>query len=187
MEEQKAEDQGAAALVLGQDALSEVTQICPSLKLRVFVEDTTALVKGRNVEVAEMAKKGGEKTERRSGERRSQAVSQDDCVLWPTDQHLSSIHRAEIRTLYELSKTVPAFHLHESVGRVPPRSLSYFILLLVTRFLLNLENFRTDVRLRCSLNHRIPASKPLAWYSTALCGSLEAFGSTSEPFGHRPM
>ena len=53
----KAEDQGAVALVLDQDALSEVTHICPSLKLRVFVEDTTALVKGRSVEVAEMAKK----------------------------------------------------------------------------------------------------------------------------------
>ena len=31
-----------------QEALSEVTKIYPSLKLRVFVDDTTALVKGRN-------------------------------------------------------------------------------------------------------------------------------------------
>ena len=39
-----------------QDALSEVTNIYPSLKLRVFVDDVTALVKGRNKDVAEMAK-----------------------------------------------------------------------------------------------------------------------------------
>ena len=39
-----------------QDALSEVTKIFPSLKLRVFVDDITALVTGRNNEVAEMAK-----------------------------------------------------------------------------------------------------------------------------------
>ena len=57
----KAEDQGAVALVLDQDALSEVTHICPSLKLRVFVDDITALVKGKIVEVAEIAKKGDEK------------------------------------------------------------------------------------------------------------------------------
>ena len=58
-----------------QDALSEVTKICPSLKLRVFVDDITALVKGRKKDVAEMAKKGDEKVERRSGEKRSQASS----------------------------------------------------------------------------------------------------------------
>ena len=40
-----------------QDALSEVTKIYPSLKLRVFVDDNTALVKGRNKDVADMAKK----------------------------------------------------------------------------------------------------------------------------------
>ena len=40
-----------------QDALSEVTNIYPSLKLRVFVDDITALVQGRNEDVAEMAKK----------------------------------------------------------------------------------------------------------------------------------
>ena len=74
-----------------QDALSEVTKIDPSLKLRVFVDDITALVKGRNKDVAEMAKTGDEKVERRSGEERSQAFSdwkwqgrkeQDDCVVW---------------------------------------------------------------------------------------------------------
>ena len=40
-----------------QDALSEVTQIFPSLKLRVFVDDITALLIEKNKEVAEMAKK----------------------------------------------------------------------------------------------------------------------------------
>ena len=40
-----------------QDALGEVKKIFPSLKLRVFVDDITALVKGRNKDVAEMAKK----------------------------------------------------------------------------------------------------------------------------------
>ena len=40
-----------------QDALSEVTKTCPSLKLTVFADDITALVKGRIKEVAEMAKK----------------------------------------------------------------------------------------------------------------------------------
>ena len=41
------------------DALSEVTKNYPStpLKLRVFVDDIMALEKGRNQEVAEMAKK----------------------------------------------------------------------------------------------------------------------------------
>ena len=58
-----------------QDALGEVTKICPSSKLRVFVDDITAFVKGRNKDVAEMAKKGDEKVERRSGEKRSQAFS----------------------------------------------------------------------------------------------------------------
>ena len=40
-----------------QDALSEVTKIYPPLKLRVFVDDITASVTGRNEEAAEMAKK----------------------------------------------------------------------------------------------------------------------------------
>ena len=39
-----------------QDALSEVMKILPLLKLRVFVDDITALVKGNNKEVVEMAK-----------------------------------------------------------------------------------------------------------------------------------
>ena len=58
-----------------QDALSEVTKIDLSLRLRVFEDDITALLKGRNKEVAEMAKQGDEKAERRSGEKRSQVVS----------------------------------------------------------------------------------------------------------------
>ena len=36
-----------------QDALSEVTKINPPLKLRVFVDDITALLMVRNKEVAE--------------------------------------------------------------------------------------------------------------------------------------
>ena len=39
-----------------QDALSEVTKIYPPLKLRVFVDDITALLMENNEEVAEMAK-----------------------------------------------------------------------------------------------------------------------------------
>ena len=57
-----------------QDALSEVTKIFPPLmKLRVFSDDITAIVKGRNKEVAEMAK-NDEKAEGGSGEERSQVV-----------------------------------------------------------------------------------------------------------------
>ena len=59
--------------IVVQDALNEVTKIYHRLKLRVFVDDITALVKGRNKEVA--AKKGDEKAERRSGEERPQVVS----------------------------------------------------------------------------------------------------------------
>ena len=40
-----------------EDALSEVTKIYPPLKLRVFVDDITALLMVKNEEVAEMAKK----------------------------------------------------------------------------------------------------------------------------------
>ena len=40
-----------------QDSLSEVTKICAILKLMVFVDDITALVKGKSKEVAEMTKK----------------------------------------------------------------------------------------------------------------------------------
>ena len=37
--------------------MSEVTKFYPPLKLRVFVDDITALLMGKNREVAEMAKK----------------------------------------------------------------------------------------------------------------------------------
>ena len=37
--------------------MSQVTNMYPRLKLRVFVDDITALVRGGNKEVAEMAKK----------------------------------------------------------------------------------------------------------------------------------
>ena len=40
-----------------RDALSDVSKIYPPLKLRVFVNDITALSMGKNREVAEMAKK----------------------------------------------------------------------------------------------------------------------------------
>ena len=40
-----------------QDALSEVSKFYPPLKLRVFVDDITALLMVKNEEVAEMAKK----------------------------------------------------------------------------------------------------------------------------------
>ena len=40
-----------------QDAFNEVTQIHPPLKLRVFVDDITALLMGKNKVVAEMARK----------------------------------------------------------------------------------------------------------------------------------
>ena len=39
-----------------QDALSEVPKIYSSLMLRFFVDDITALVKGKSKEVAEMVK-----------------------------------------------------------------------------------------------------------------------------------
>ena len=47
-------------LLLGivlQDALRKVTKKIPPLKLRVFVDDITALLMGKNTELAEMAKK----------------------------------------------------------------------------------------------------------------------------------
>ena len=46
-----------ALRIVLQDALSEVTQIYPPLKLRVFVDDITALLMVNNKEVTEMAKK----------------------------------------------------------------------------------------------------------------------------------
>ena len=48
---------GLPLRIVLQDALSEVTNIYPSLKLRVFVDDIAALVQGGNKDVAEMAKK----------------------------------------------------------------------------------------------------------------------------------
>ena len=41
-----------------QDALSEVTKNYLSLKLRVFVDDITAFMNGRNKELVEMTQKG---------------------------------------------------------------------------------------------------------------------------------
>ena len=58
-----------------RDALSEVTKIHPLLKLMVFVDDITALVKGRNREVAEKGKEVDEEIERRGREERAQIVS----------------------------------------------------------------------------------------------------------------
>ena len=43
--------------VVLQDALSEVTKFYPPLKLSVFVDDITALLMRKNMEVAETAKK----------------------------------------------------------------------------------------------------------------------------------
>ena len=40
-----------------QDALSEVMKVCPSLKLNVFVDDTTAFMAGRNMELAGITEK----------------------------------------------------------------------------------------------------------------------------------
>ena len=74
-----------------QDALSEVTKICLPLKLRVFVVDITALLKGANREVAEAAKKVMKKLKEEIEKKRLQNVShrkwegreeQDDCVMW---------------------------------------------------------------------------------------------------------
>ena len=54
-----------------QDALSEVVKIYPPLKLRVLVDDITALVKGRNKEVADMAKKVMQKLKKRKLKRKA--------------------------------------------------------------------------------------------------------------------
>ena len=48
-----------------QDALSELAIIYPPMKLRVFVDDITALLMDKNKEVAEMAKKVMEKLKKR--------------------------------------------------------------------------------------------------------------------------
>ena len=52
-----------------QYALNEVTKIYPPLMLRVFVDDITALLKGRIKEVAEMAKKVIRKLKEEVGEK----------------------------------------------------------------------------------------------------------------------
>ena len=52
--------------LLLQDALSEVTKNYPPLKLRVFVDDVTALLVRRNKKVSEKANKEGDE-EAKSG------------------------------------------------------------------------------------------------------------------------
>ena len=73
-----------------QDALNEVIKIYPPLKLRVFVDDITALLMVKNKVVAELAKKVTKKL-KKGREERTQSVSdrrwegrkeQDDCVVW---------------------------------------------------------------------------------------------------------
>ena len=73
-----------------QDALSEVTKIYPSLKLRVFGDDFTALVKGKK-EVAAMAKRVMQKLKEEAEkkglklsvtENVKEGKSKDDRVLW---------------------------------------------------------------------------------------------------------
>ena len=58
-----------------QDTLSEVTEIYPPLKLRVFVGDVTALLKGRNRERVEMAKKVMKKLEEEVEEKKDLKLS----------------------------------------------------------------------------------------------------------------
>ena len=57
-----------------QDALSEVTKIFPPLKLRVFVDDITALLKRRNKELVEMAEKVLKKSKKRGRRKGPEAV-----------------------------------------------------------------------------------------------------------------
>ena len=75
--------------VVLQDALSEVTNIYPPLKLRAFVDNITALLMEKNKEVAEMAMKVKEEVERKgfkmsvteSGkERKSKMIASCGCV-----------------------------------------------------------------------------------------------------------
>ena len=58
-----------------QDALIEVTKIYPPLKLRVFVDDITALLMGKNNVVAEMAKKVMKKMREEVKRKRSRIIS----------------------------------------------------------------------------------------------------------------
>ena len=55
--------------VLLLDALSEVTEVYPLLKLRVFVDDITVLLHGRNKELVEMAEKVLKKKKREKEEK----------------------------------------------------------------------------------------------------------------------
>ena len=59
-----------------QDALSEVTKFYPPLKLRVFVDDITALFVGKNEKVAEMAKRVMKRLREEVEKKRPQTVSQ---------------------------------------------------------------------------------------------------------------
>ena len=49
-----------------RDALSEVMEVCPLVKLTVFVDDITAFMEGRNQELVGMAQKGLEVDTERS-------------------------------------------------------------------------------------------------------------------------
>ena len=77
--------------IVSQDALSEVTQIYPPLKLRVFVDDITAPFGGKEQGRVEMAKKvmkiflkRGRKGRPRivSHGKREGRMEQDDSVMW---------------------------------------------------------------------------------------------------------
>ena len=76
-----------------QDALIEVTKICPPLKLRVFLDDITVLLMEKNKVMVEMAKKVMKKLKRRGREENGLKLSvtkdgregwneHDDCVVW---------------------------------------------------------------------------------------------------------
>ena len=57
-----------------QNALGEVTNFYPLLKLRMFVDDITVLMNGRNKELVEMAEKFSEEVEERGREEWLDAV-----------------------------------------------------------------------------------------------------------------
>ena len=57
-----------------QDALGEVTNFYPLLKLRMFVDDITVFMNGRNKELVEMAEKFSEEVEERGREEWLDAV-----------------------------------------------------------------------------------------------------------------
>ena len=77
--------------IVFQDALSGVMKNYPPLKLRVFADDITVLVQGRNNEVAEMAKKVMKKLKEEVEKKNPQVVSHpgwkgrkehEDCIVW---------------------------------------------------------------------------------------------------------